>query len=37
MSMSRYRIEYAGANYHVIQRGNNRENIFHGKTNEPVS
>ncbi len=28
MSMSRYRIQYPGAYYHVIQRGNNRENIF---------
>lgn len=27
--MSRKRIEYPGAFYHVIQRGNNREKIFH--------
>ena len=26
--MQRRRVEYPGAFYHVIQRGNNRENIF---------
>jgi putative transposase len=29
MSRSSYRVEYSGAVYHVTQRGNNKEKIFH--------
>lgn len=36
MSMTRYRTEYAGAYYHVIQKGNNREHIFNGDGNKGV-
>jgi len=36
MSMSRYRTEYPGAYYHVIQRGNNREHIFNGDGDKGV-
>ena len=32
--MERKRVEFPGAFYHVIQRGNNRENIFRSDTDK---
>jgi len=34
--LNRRRVEYPGAFYHVIQRGNNRENIFLNDTDKSL-